>query len=148
MRIGLISDTHNVLRPQVIELLKTCDEIWHAGDFCEPEIWEALNALKPLRGVQGNNDEDPFFERLPTVSEFVCGGLQIALAHNRRSLDCMRADLKIFGHSHQLCVEQLNTVRWLNPGSCGRKRFNLELTMMILTIQDQKLQVERIDLSR
>ena len=52
MRIGLISDTHNVLRPQVIELLKTCDEIWHAGDFCEPEIWEALNVLKPLRGVQ------------------------------------------------------------------------------------------------
>ena len=67
MRIGLISDTHNVLRPQVIELLKTCDEIWHAGDFCEPEIWEALNALKPLRGVQGNNDEDPFFERLKSV---------------------------------------------------------------------------------
>ena len=148
MRIGLISDTHNVLRPQVIELLKTCDEIWHAGDFCEPEIWEALNALKPLRGVQGNNDEDPFFERLPTVDEFVCGGLQIAMAHSRRSLDCVRADLKIFGHSHQLCDEQLGTVRWLNPGSCGRKRFNLELTMMILTIKDQKLQVERIDFSR
>ena len=54
MRIGLISDTHNVLRPQVIELLKTCDEIWHAGDFCEPEIWEALNALKPLRGVHAS----------------------------------------------------------------------------------------------
>lgn len=58
------------------------------------------------------------------------------------------ADLKIFGHSHQFCDEQLKTVRWLNPGSCGRKRFNLELTMMILTIKDQKLQVERIDLSR
>ena len=84
----------------------------------------------------------------PTVDEFVCGGLQIAMAHSRRSLDCVRADLKIFGHSHQLCDEQLGTVRWLNPGSCGRKRFNLELTMMILTIKDQKLQVERIDLSR
>lgn len=144
MRVGLISDTHNVLRPEVINILKTCDEIWHAGDFCEPEIWEALNALKPLRSVQGNNDDDPFFERLHTVEIFDCEGLHVAMAHIRQSLDCVAADLKIYGHSHQVEDQIQGSTRWLNPGSCGRRRFRLELTMMVLTIRDRQIQAELI----
>lgn len=146
MRIGLISDTHNVLRPQVIENLKSCDEIWHVGDFCEPEIWEELNRMKPVRCVQGNNDDDPFFERFPTVTEFDCGSLHVAMAHTRHSLDLVRADLKIFGHSHQYFDQVIQNQRWLNPGSCGRRRFQLELTMMILNIENGDIQVTRIDL--
>lgn len=81
------------------------------GDFCEPEIWEALNALKPLRGVQGNNDEDPFFERLPTIDEFDCGRAAYCDGAQPTFAGLRAADLKIFGHSHQFCDEQLKTVR-------------------------------------
>lgn len=146
MKIGLISDTHNILRQEVLDRLQSCDEIWHCGDFSKPEILEVLRRIAPMHAVRGNNDDDSYFKCLPAVDVFDCEGLTIALAHTRQLLNNVSADVRCFGHSHQVYDSMLSAVRWLNPGSCGRRRFYLDLTMMILTIRGKTLDVERIDI--
>lgn len=146
MKIGLISDTHNILRQEVLDRLQSCDEIWHCGDFSDPEILEVLRRIAPVHAVRGNNDDDDDFESLPLVDVFDCEGLSVALAHTRQTLEKVIADVRCFGHSHQYYDRIEPGVHWLNPGSCGRRRFYLDLTMMILTIRGKTLDVERVDI--
>ena len=132
MKVALISDTHNVLREEVIRILEGCDEIWHCGDFCSEQIYHQIEKIRPLYAVRGNNDKDPFFDSIPEILTLNRNGISFVLCHYRSKLEKTEADVKCFGHSHQLFHEE----HWLNPGSCGRRRFSLPLTMMILQISD------------
>ena len=132
MKIGLISDTHDVLTEEVIRILKDCDEIWHCGDFCHETIYHRIEEIAPLYAVRGNNDKEDFFDCLEDRLILERNGFTFELCHYREKLKDSTADVKCFGHSHQLFHQE----DWLNPGSCGRRRFSLPLNMMILEVTD------------
>lgn len=146
-KIGIISDTHDVLRPQVMEILKTCDGIIHAGDFTREEILDQLRLLGKVYVVRGNNDwmmESP----LQKVLRFEIEGLRFVMAHEKWEIpsNLEDVDVVIFGHSHQYYQEEREGKLWLNPGSCGRRRFWTELTMAVMYVENGRYYVERIDL--
>ncbi len=150
MKIALLSDTHNLLRPEVIEIIKDSDAVIHGGDINSQsildEIKTAMKSNAPLFVVRGNNDKE-WAENLPVRLDFELGGLKFFLTHNRKDIpQDTKADIIIFGHSHKYHEENIDGQLWLNPGSCGRKRFNLPITMAVLNIKDNKYSIEKIEL--
>lgn len=145
MKIGVISDTHNVLRDDVLIYLKECDYIIHAGDVCKEEIIERLNEIAKTFVVRGNNDK---FEGLPDYLELEMNELLIYVVHDKKDIPkhVDNFDLVIYGHSHKYEYELKDGVIYLNPGGCGRRRFSLSLTMTIVTIEDKEIKVTRINL--
>ena len=146
-KIGIISDTHDVLRPQVMEILRTCDATVHAGDFTQEEILDQLRLLGNVYVVKGNND---WMMRRPLqkVLRFEIEGRRFVMAQEKWDVptDLADADVVIFGHSHQYFQEEIDGRLWLNPGSCGRRRFWTELTMAVMYVENGRYYVERIDL--
>ena len=140
-RIAVISDTHNLLRPEVIELINSCELIVHAGDISKPDILDRLEELKPLYIVRGNNDRGDWASDLPLVLNFDLFGRRVCMTHIKRNIPPdHKADIVIYGHSHRYsCAKDGSTV-FLNPGSCGPRRFNQEITMAILTLTDMGTQ--------
>lgn len=142
MKIGVISDTHDLLRPEVIEALQGCGQILHAGDISSRKILDRLNRIAPVKVVRGNNDKD-WAEGLPYILDFELGGLRICMAHKKKDLpkDLSGVDLAVCGHSHQYGETWLDTAGnkrtlLLNPGSCGPRRFVQPITMAILTVSE------------
>jgi len=140
MKIGIISDTHDLLRPEVIEALQGCDTILHGGDISSRRILDQLEQIAPVKVVRGNNDKD-WAEHLPLFLDFELGGLHIYMTHKKKDLpgDLSAYDLVICGHSHQYAeVWQKpvgkNRTLLFNPGSCGPRRFTQPITMAILRI--------------
>lgn len=134
-KIGILSDTHNLLRKPVTDLLQTCDLILHAGDISTPQILKQLESIAPVYAVRGNTDREcP--ENLPRTLSVELYGIQIFMIHNKKQIreDLRQKDLIIYGHSHKYEEQQVNGQTWLNPGSCGKRRFSLPLTMAALTI--------------
>ena len=146
-RIAVISDTHNLLRPEVLAVIETCEVIVHAGDISRPEILDRLKELKPLYIVRGNNDRGDWASGLPQVLSADLFGRSICMAHIKRNIPQDHgADLVIYGHSHRFsCVRDGETV-FLNPGSCGPRRFNQEITMAVLTLADEGDRTAKEDL--
>ena len=134
-RIGIISDTHGLLRPEVISILKTCDCILHAGDVDRPEILDQLRYLGSLYVVRGNNDRD-WAEKLSVTLRFKIEGTEFFMTHNKKDVawDLGTAQVVIFGHSHHYFEKMIDGRLWLNPGSCGRSRFGGEVTMALMEI--------------
>lgn len=140
MKAGIISDTHDLLRPEVLEALRGCDCILHAGDISSPRILEQLEQIAPVRAVRGNNDRE-WAAHLPLFLDFELGGLRICMAHKKKDLptnlsDC---DLAICGHTHQYASVWLDhpgkkRTLLFNPGSCGPRRFIQPITMAVLKI--------------
>ena len=147
MRVGLLSDTHNLLRPEVIEALRGCDCILHAGDVSRPEVLEELARVAPLRAVRGNNDKD-WPEPLPEMIEFELGGLRACMAHRKKDLpeDLSAYDLAIYGHSHRYADALEGRTRVLNPGSCGPRRFSQPITLALLRVEGGAMEVEKIEI--
>ena len=145
IQLGIISDTHGLLRPEVVERLKTCDAILHAGDVNRPEILDTLRAIAPLYVVRGNNDKD-WAEGLPHSLAMEFGGVRFFMIHNRCDLPRDLGDVQVvvFGHSHKYVQEEKGGVLWLNPGSCGPRRFHQEITMMTAEAEDGKIRVEKV----
>lgn len=141
-KIGIISDTHNVLRDEVINELKTCDLFFHAGDFVKKEVFQQFNECGKMIAVKGNNDDID----LPQDILITIYGYRFYMTHQR--IEPKNCDFYIFGHSHQYMEEKINNIHYLNPGSCGRKRFSLPLTYMILYIDENGYDIERKDLDR
>jgi len=137
IKVGIISDTHDVLRDEVIEELKTCDHIIHAGDVMKQELIDILKALAPLYVVKGNNDRLDIPEEL----FFTIDHYRFFLVHQRR--EWVDTDFYIYGHSHQYNDFIDQNVHYLNPGSCGRKRFSLPLTFMILYLDESTYRIEK-----
>ena len=102
MKIGIISDTHNLLRPEVIQNLRGCDYILHGGDISSQEILEQLEQIAPVKAVRGNNDKE-WAEHLPLFQDFELGGIRIYMTHKKKDLpqDLTPYDLVICGHTHQ-----------------------------------------------
>ena len=148
-RIGVISDTHGTLRPDVAERLKGCDYIIHAGDFDRESLLLELEDIAPLCAVRGNNDWGSWAQDLPYQRTFAIEGVTFFMTHKREDVPrVLKAGVRavIFGHSHQYFQSESGGRLWLNPGSCGRPRFRCELSMAILTVDGGEVQVERINL--
>ena len=145
MKIAILSDTHGLLRPQVIEQLKTADAILHGGDINRQDIVDELRQYAPLYVVRGNNDKD-WAEGLLHHLTVTLGGVTFYMVHNKKELppDLTGVDAVVFGHSHKYVQEEKGGVLWLNPGSCGPRRFHQEITMMMAEIADGHIQVTKI----
>ena len=145
MKLAILSDTHGLLRPGVLEHVKTADAIIHAGDINRQDISDALQRCAPLYIVRGNNDKE-WAQFLPHHLTFSLGGVTFYLIHNRKELPASLdgIDVVVFGHSHRYMQEEKDGILWLNPGSCGPRRFHQEITMMMAELTNGKLFVEKI----
>lgn len=145
MKIAILSDTHGLLRPQVVEHLKTADAILHGGDINRQSIVDELRRYAPLYIIRGNNDKE-WAEALPHDLTVTLGGVTFYMVHNKKeaAADLTGVDVVVFGHSHRYLQEDKDGVLWLNPGSCGPRRFHQEITMMMAEVTDGKITVEKI----
>lgn len=144
-RIGIISDTHDVLRSDAAEILRTCDYILHAGDVTTERILGQLRLLGNIYVVCGNNDWS-LQGQLRKTLRFEIGGVRFFMTHDRRDVarQLKGTDVVIFGHSHKYFQEMVDGRLWLNPGSCGRPRFGMELTMAVMEVSNGRYQTEKI----
>ena len=145
MRLAILSDTHGLLRPEAAEHLKSADAILHGGDINKQSIVDELRGYGPLYVVRGNNDKE-WAEDIPHELTVTLGGVTFVLIHNRKELpaELPGVDVVVFGHSHRYVQEEKGGLLWLNPGSCGPRRFHQEITMMMAEVSDGRLRVEKI----
>jgi len=136
--IGVISDTHNLLRPQVLAALKGSALILHAGDVCRPEVLEELERIAPVVAVRGNNDRGSWASRLLTSRTLDVGGFRIHVLHDLKELEVDPGaegfHAVISGHSHRPRAERQGGVLFLNPGSAGPRRFKLPVAVAHLHV--------------
>lgn len=146
-RIGVISDTHGLLRDNVLEYLKDCDYIFHGGDINRQEILDRLEEIAPLYVVRGNNDKE-WAEYLPKDLKVCVEDVCFYMVHNKReaAAELSGVDVVIYGHSHKYQETEIDGRMWLNPGSCGKRRFDQEITMAVMTVEGRKYSVEKISL--
>ena len=144
-RIVILSDTHGLLRTEVLEYLSQADVIIHGGDINTQAIVDTLQGLAPLYIVRGNNDKE-WAEGLPHSLTFAIEGVRFFLVHNKRDVppNLSDVDVVVYGHSHKYACEDRDGVLWLNPGSCGRRRFDQEITLAVMTAEDGPFQVEKV----
>ena len=144
-KIGIISDTHGVLRPEVLKILETCDCIFHVGDFTKPEILDRLRPMASIYAVRGNNDKE-WAEGLAKSLQFTIEGVRFFMVHNKKDVAWNLGDVQIvvYGHSHKYCEKMIDGRLWLNPGSCGSSRFGGDVTMAVMTVGNGSYQVEKI----
>ncbi|MFL1583549.1 metallophosphatase family protein [Stutzerimonas stutzeri] len=151
MRIGLISDTHGLLRPEAVAALQGCAQIIHAGDIGKPQVLEGLRAIAPLEAIRGNIDTADWAQVLPERLDLRIGGLTLHVLHDLKQLDidplAAGVDVVIAGHSHKPKVERRDGVLYVNPGSAGPRRFSLPISLALLELNDGQAQVELISLS-
>jgi hypothetical protein len=149
--IGVISDTHGLVRPGAIETLRGSELIVHAGDIGGPEVLEALRAVAPVVAVRGNNDRESWAGTLRETEVVEIGDVLLYVLHDIHTLDLDPAAagfrVVISGHSHRPLVEERKGVLYLNPGSAGPRRFNLPVAVARLRIQGAGLSAEVRELS-
>jgi uncharacterized protein len=148
--IGVISDTHGLLRPEAIEALRGSDHILHAGDVGSPEILEKLATIAPVTAVRGNVDKSPWARKLPETDVLEVGGVSIYVLHDLTHLDLKPKAagfaIVVSGHSHVPKQETRDTVLYFNPGSAGPRRFKLPVTIGKLTVKDGSVRSEIVTL--
>jgi hypothetical protein len=148
--VGVISDTHGLLRPQALDALRGSDLIIHAGDVGQPELLEPLRALAPLHVVRGNVDKGAWAARLPATLRVDVGGQVFHVLHNIAELDLdpptSGLAAVVYGHSHKPSIETRDGVLWLNPGSAGPRRFTLPITVARVRVAGGKLHPEIVAL--
>lgn len=145
MKIAILADTHGLLRPQVIPYLQQADAILHGGDVNTQRLVDTLRQYAPLFLVRGNNDKE-WAGALPHDLTVTLGGVRFCMVHNKKELpqDLTGVDVVVFGHSHKYLQEEKEGRLWLNPGSCGPRRFHQEITMMMADVEGDKIRVEKI----
>ncbi|AMR64916.1 metallophosphoesterase family protein [Aquipseudomonas alcaligenes] len=151
MKIGLISDTHGLLRTEALAALAGCDHLLHAGDIGKPEILDTLSRTAPLTAVRGNNDEGlAWASELPERIELSLGGIGIYLTHQAADVPAHLPDsvrVVVTGHSHKPLIEERNGRLWVNPGSAGPRRFKLPISVALLHIENGAVRAELVVLS-
>ena len=147
MKIAILSDTHGLLRPEVVEQLKNADAILHGGDINKQSIVDELRQYAPLYVVRGNNDKE-WAEEIPHDLTVTLEGVTFYMVHNKKEVpaDISGLNVVVFGHSHKYVEEEKDGVWWLNPGSCGPRRFHQEIAMMMAEVADGQIRVEKIDI--
>ena len=138
MRVGLISDTHGLLRPEAVDRLRGAAHILHAGDIGAPEVLAALRELAPVTAVRGNNDRQPWARAVRVTETVRVGAVRIHLLHDLAELDIEPAAhgvrVIVSGHSHRPRIEERAGVLYVNPGSAGPRRFRLPVAVARLEI--------------
>ena len=147
MKIGIISDTHGLLRPEILETLKGCRYILHAGDINRQEILDRLEDISQVYAVRGNNDKE-WAEHLPLFLDIELAGRKVYMTHKKKDLpaDCSIYDLVVYGHSHKYSEIWKGQTLFLNPGSCGPRKPDQAVTMTVLDISDRNMKVTAIDI--
>jgi hypothetical protein len=150
MRVGVISDTHGLLRPAALKALAGVDHILHAGDVGDPEILSALEEIAPLTAIRGNIDRSGPCAALPATEIVELDRVTFYLLHDVHELDLDPATVGISvvvsGHSHKPLIEERRGVIYLNPGSAGPRRFSLPVTMGLVSLGDGSPRAEIIPL--
>ncbi len=139
MRIGLISDTHGLLRPEALQALVGVERIIHAGDVGGPEVIEALRGIAPVDVVRGNNDKDAWGAKLSPWLTLEFDGVGVRVLHDLKEMDVYPAAVGfrvvVAGHSHKPVVTERDGVLFVNPGSAGPRRFSLPVTIGYLMVE-------------
>ena len=150
MLIGVISDTHGLLRPEAVNALRGSDYIIHGGDIGDPGILDRLNEIAPLTAVRGNVDRERWARKIPQTNVLEVEGLSLYVLHNLDELDLKPEAAGfaavIYGHSHVPKLEKRNGVLYFNPGSAGPRRFRLPVTVGKLKVLGKKLEAEIVRL--
>jgi hypothetical protein len=150
LRVGLLSDTHGLLRPEARSFLIGCDYIIHGGDIGAATILEDLASLAPLIAVRGNNDRDKWAERLPEHELVRIGDLFVYVIHDLGQLDiephAAQVSVVISGHSHRPSIARRDRVLYVNPGSCGPRRFKLPISVGELRVKGGDVQARTVEL--
>jgi uncharacterized protein len=148
--VGVISDTHGLLRPEAIQALRGCNSIIHAGDVDKPGILESLEQIAPVTAVRGNCDSGSWTTRLHKTETIQIGEVFLHVIHNldQLDLDPKEADIRVVisGHTHRPLIEERQGVLFLNPGAAGPKRFDLSPSLVLLRIAGKAVKAELIEL--
>jgi putative phosphoesterase len=150
MRVGLISDTHGLLRPEALDFIDGSDHIVHGGDIGSPEILERLAAIAPLTVVRGNNDTAPWAQAIPETARVDFGPVALYAIHDLKllAIDPRAAGVRIVvsGHSHRPACAERDGVLYVNPGSAGRRRFTLPIAAAELFIDGDAVRARLVTL--
>jgi putative phosphoesterase len=150
MLIGVVSDTHGLLRPELLTALTGVDHVLHAGDVGDPAILTELARIAPITAIRGNVDTHGPCALLPATEFIDLAGCLIYMVHAREDLDispkAAGISVVLYGHSHKPSIERLQGVLYLNPGSAGPRRFNLPITCALLRIQNGHPKAELVSL--
>lgn len=151
MIVGVISDTHGLLRPEAVEALKDSDAIIHAGDIGDPEILKKLEKIAQVIAIRGNIDRDTWARAIPQTNVLDAGGKLLYIVHNLAELDLKPEAAGfaavIYGHSHVAKREIKNGVLYFNPGSAGPRRFRLPVSVGRLIVHQEQMTTEVINLN-
>jgi putative phosphoesterase len=143
-RVGVISDTHGLLRPEAVHALRGSDMIVHAGDIGSPDVLRGLEELAPVIPVRGNNDRGPWADALPLSDEFELGSASIHVIHDIAGLQLgppgEGRSVVISGHSHTPRCEERDGILFLNPGSAGPRRFRLPISVGFVHIDGRRVE--------
>jgi uncharacterized protein len=148
-KIGVISDTHGLTRPEALKALRGSDLILHAGDIGASSVLTALETIAPVTAIRGNNDTDAWAKRIPTTIDIRVERIDIHMLHSLADLDpnaATSASVIISGHSHRPAIERRDEVLYLNPGSAGPRRFKLPVAVAILTVNGTQARARIIEL--
>jgi putative phosphoesterase len=148
--VGLISDTHGLVRPEALAALRGVRRIVHAGDVGAPDVLAALRMIAPVTAVRGNNDRGAWAARLPERATLAIGDRRLLVVHDRAAVDAAvaaRMAVVVCGHSHRPAVERRNGVLWVNPGSAGPRRFSLPVTLARLRVGARSVRAEIVSLA-
>ncbi len=149
-RVGLISDTHGLLRPEAVRALRGSDLIIHAGDIGEEEVLATLRRIAPVTAVRGNVDLEAWAEGLPRAETVQVGQVLVHVIHDLDALDLApeAAGIRVVvsGHSHRPSIRERKGVLFVNPGSAGPRRFDLPVSLALLEVQGAAVQVETVAL--
>jgi len=150
VRIGLISDTHDLLRPEAARALSGSTHIVHAGDICAPHVLDELRRIAPVTAVRGNNDFGPWASALPETHLLRLEGIAILIVHDLATLrvDPVEAGAQVVvcGHSHRPKAEHRDGVLYVNPGSAGPRRFRLPISLGHLVVRSGRIEADLVDL--
>jgi putative phosphoesterase len=139
LRVGLISDTHNLVRPEALQWLTGCQAIVHAGDVCAPHVLDTLAQIAPVTAVRGNNDVGPWADALPGQVTLAIAGIAIHVVHDIADLTvdphAEGIDVVVTGHSHKPSIARHGGVLFVNPGSAGPRRFRLPVSAGMLVVE-------------
>jgi uncharacterized protein len=149
--LGIISDTHGLMRPEAIKALEGVKMIIHAGDIGTPEVLETLHAIAPVVAVRGNNDKEEWAHALPETEVVEVGGVALYVLHDVKTLDLdpVAAGFRavISGHSHQPAIAERQGILFLNPGSAGPRRFKLPISVARLIIRGDTIDAQLVELA-
>ncbi|PYS17294.1 MAG: YfcE family phosphodiesterase [Acidobacteria bacterium] len=149
--IGVISDTHGLVRPEVLPVFAGAALIIHAGDIGTSEVLKELRSIAPVIAVRGNNDKDAWASAIPETKVIQFGNVSIYVLHDLKEIDLSPGaagyQVVVSGHSHRPLIDRREGVLYVNPGSAGPRRFKLPITVARLTIEGTKVEGEVVNLS-